>query len=158
DAALSTFPLRARLSVNGGTSMRNRGLRAGSILSAIVAFLIFGGSLAAQTGPAAVTRAGTPKPAERQDDWPKKVKFGDNNIFLDPPEAESLEGNKLEARGNIRVQVEGETESLYGTAWYEADVGIDRDRRTVTLISVNVPTVQLTGAAPARRQRLASRL
>src|SRR5215472_10058457 len=129
--------------------MRNRGLRVVATLSALVAFLIFGGNLAAQTAagaPAVPKQPGGAKgPGARQDNWPKKIKFGDNNIFLDEPQAESLEGNTLKAHGNMRVQAEGESDSLYGTASYEANVVIDRDRRTVTLVSVEVPKVQLTG-------------
>lgn len=79
-------------------------------------------------------------------------------IFLDEPQAESLEGTTLKARGTLRVQRAGETEPVAGTAWYEADVQINRARRTVNLVSVEVSKVDLLIARPALQKRMATRI
>jgi len=133
--------------------MRHRGRWARSILLAAAALLALGGAAAGQTAPAAPK-----KPAAREDNWPKKIRFGEMTVFLDAPQAESLEGTKLKARGEARVLRGEGGEPSFGTVWYEADVEINRDRRTVTLVSVQVPKVELPGAPPAQQQRLATRL
>lgn len=108
---------------------------------------------AAPTGPAAPKR-----PETRAEKWPRKIQLGETKVLLDAPEAESLEGTSLKARGPLRVEDPGEAEPSFGTIWYEADVEINRTRRLVTLVSVHVPRVQLDALPPARQQRLATRL
>jgi hypothetical protein len=143
--------------------MTHQGRGALWILLGVAAVLALGGIAAGQ--PAAAP--GTEKPgaakkpgARQQDNWPKKIPFGEFTAVLDAPQAESLEGTKLKARGTFRMQRgdEGEGQGALGTAWYEADVEIDRDRRTVTMVSVEVPKVELAGAPAARQQRIAQRL
>ncbi len=114
---------------------------------------IAGTVTAAPTGP-----AGPKPPDANPEKWPRKIQLGEMKVLLDAPEAESLEGTSLKARGPLRVEGPGETEPSFGTIWYEADVEINRARRIVTLVSVRVPRVQLEGAPPARQQRLATRL
>jgi hypothetical protein len=78
-------------------------------------------------------------------------------LVVDEPQAESLEGTKLKAHGTFQVTRGDEGEVNSGTAWYEADVAIDRDRRTATMASVEVPRVEMAGA-PQRQQRVSARL
>ena len=124
------------------------------ILALVATLLTLGGALLAAPG--------TPpsrKPATGNDSWPKTVRFGEaGTISLDEPQAESLDGSKLKARGDLRVQrANGEGPSA-GTASYEAEVRVDREERTVTLLSVEVSRVELPGARPAFQQRLATRI
>jgi hypothetical protein len=130
---------------------RRRGAR--SILLGIAALLALGGAAVAQARPDAPKMR-----VAREDGWPKKVRFGEMTISLDAPQVESLEGTKLKARGTARMVRGDEGKPSFGTVWYEADVNIDRNSRTVTLISVQVPQVEFAGAPPAQQQRLAARL
>ncbi|HSP93938.1 MAG TPA: hypothetical protein VLU06_05255, partial [Thermoanaerobaculia bacterium] len=118
-------------------------------------FMALGGAGTAQ--PAAAPPA-QKKPAARQDNWPRKIPFGEFTVVLDAPQAESLEGTKLKARGTARVQQGEEGEASPATVWYDAEVEINRPQRTVTIVSVEVSKVELAGASPARQQRLAERL
>jgi hypothetical protein len=138
--------------------MRHQQRLALSLILVVAALLAPGGAAADQ--PAAAPGAPKKPAARQQDNWPKRIVSGEFTVVLDAPQAESLEGTKLKARGTFRVQRgdEGEGQGTLGTAWYEADVEIDRDRRTVTMVSVEVPKVELPGAPPARQQRMAQRL
>jgi hypothetical protein len=124
-----------------------------SILLAIAALLALGGAAAAQAPPAAPKKQGA-----RADNWPKKIKAGEMTVSIDAPLAESLEGTKLKARGTAKVQHGEDGEPSFATVWYEADVDIDRDRRTVTMVTVQVPRFELPGAPAAQQQRIATRL
>ena len=136
--------------------MRHRGRGARVILTAVAAVLALGGVATAQQ--AAAPAAGQKRPAAKQAVWPKKIPFGEFTIVLDAPQAESLEGTKLKARGTAQVQHGEEGEASPATVWYDAEVSIDRGQRTVTIVSVEIPKVELAGASPARQQKLAERL
>jgi hypothetical protein len=123
------------------------------ILFGIALLLALGGAAAAQTTPEAPK-----KRVGREDNWPKKIRFGESTVSLDAPQAESLEGNKLKAHGTARMVKGEEGEPSFGTVWYEADVNVDRVSRTVTLIAVQVPKVQFAGMPPGQQQRLAARV
>jgi hypothetical protein len=135
--------------------MMLRGWGARSILLAAAALLSWEGAAAAQ---AQAPPPGQKKQAGRESNWPKKVKVGELTVSLDAPLAESLEGAKLKARGTARVQSGEVGEPAFATVWYEAEVDINHDRRTVTMTSVQVPRVELPGAPAAQQQRIAARL
>ena len=134
--------------------MSSTGRRPRILLPAAAALIALCGAAWADAGNPARAR----KPSPEGDAWPRTVRLGPaGSVSLDQPRAESLVGTKLKAHGTIRVQRAEEGESS-GTAWYEADVRIDRDQRTVTMTSVEVPRVELSGARPAFQQRLAARI
>jgi hypothetical protein len=136
-------------------STRNR--VCGSWILAAAAFAAFGGLATAQ--PAQPAKAGAArKAAAREAGWPRRIQLGETTVLLDAPQAESLEGAKLKARGTARIQRSEGGEPAVATLWYDADVEINRARRIVTLASVSVPRLQLPGASPVKQQRLATRL
>jgi hypothetical protein len=125
-----------------------------SFLIAVTALLaLTGAATADQAKPAAPK-----KQASRESGWPRKVQLGDMALTLDAPQADSLDGTKLKARGTAQGLRAGVTEPSIGMIWYESEVQINRDRRVVTLASVSVPRVQLGGVPLARQQRMATRL
>ncbi len=128
---------------------------------AVAACVALAGAAAAQTAapaPPAKPHAQKNPAAPHETEWPEKLQLGGTSVTLDAPEAESLAGSKLKARGTARIRRAEDAEAAVATLWYEADVQINRERRIVTLVSVSVSRVQLPGAPPARQQRLATRL
>jgi hypothetical protein len=91
--------------------MRSQGRGARAILLVVATLLALGGRAIAQPAAPAAPK----KPAVRQDTWPKKIPFGEFTVVLDAPQAESLEGTKLKARGTVRVQRAEEGEAFIGT-------------------------------------------
>ncbi|HET9795515.1 MAG TPA: carbohydrate-binding family V/XII [Thermoanaerobaculia bacterium] len=119
--------------------------------------LLVSAALAAATPAAGPAVSGGPAP--RNDSWPQKVLLGEaGTVFVDEPQAESLDGTKLTASGTLSLQRAGESEPTPGTARYEAEIQVDRTRRTVTLASILVSNVEIAGTRPAFRERLATRI
>jgi hypothetical protein len=123
------------------------------------------GQAPAQSPPAGKTastgQAGQKKAAAagvKREDWPKKVPFGEFTVVIEAPQADSLEGTKMTARGTFQIDRGGAGDLLTGSATYVSDVQIDRSQRTVTMMSTEVPKVDLPGAPPARQERVAQRL
>jgi hypothetical protein len=141
--------------------MRHPGREERLVLWVVAAVLVLGGVAVGQPAAPGAPKAGGPKrpgAARQQGGWPKKVPFGEFTLVIDEPQAESLEGTKLKAHGTFEVKRGEEGEVTTGTAWYEAEVEIDRDQRTVTMASVEVPKVEMSGAPPQRQQRVSTRL
>jgi hypothetical protein len=145
--------------------MTERGPVKRAILLAAAASMGFAASLLAQAP--AQTQAQAPKTAAakkpgsaaaQSDEWPRKVPFGEFTLVLESPRAESLEGSKLKSRGAFRIERGQSEEPLNGSASYVSDVRIDRAQRTVTMTSTEVPEIELPGAPPARRERVAQRI
>ncbi len=130
-----------------------------SILTALAAVMVLSGASPASAQSERPRRVASRKPTTQEETWPKIVRMGETTtISLDAPQVESLKGTKLTARGTLRVQATGESDPSSGTAWYEADIQIDRDGRKVTLISVEVSKVEIAPARPALNSRLAKRI
>ena len=114
--------------------------------------------------PAQAGQAGRPArrkrapAATKRDEWPKKVPFGEFTVVIEAPQAETLEGTKLTARGGLHIDRGETSDVLAGNASYISEVEIDRAQRTVTMVSTEVPKVELPGAPPARQERIAQRL
>ena len=139
--------------------MRNRNRLGGSwMLPAAVLATLAGVAAAQPAQPAPPAKSGGLVRTVATE-WPRKIPFGEMTVLLDAPQAESLEGTKLKAKGAARLhRADGTEPDAAATLWYDADVRIDRERRLVTLVAVSVTRVELPGAAPAREQRLATRL
>ena len=131
--------------------LRTAGRR--SALFLLVALLVPG--IATAVAPAPVP-AGQPAAADKE--WPRTIRLGEAKLVLDAPRAESLEGTVLKARGGAQLERPGKPEPLVGTVWYQAEIAVDRSHRTVTLVSVQIPRVQLAGVPPARAQQIATKL
>ena len=91
-------------------------------------------------------------------DWPRKVPFGEFTLYIEAPQAETLEGTKLTAHGELRLEHGEGGDLTTGTAWYVSDVEIDRAQRMVTLTSTEVPKVQVPNVQPQRLERISQRL
>ncbi|HKA38093.1 MAG TPA: carbohydrate-binding family V/XII [Thermoanaerobaculia bacterium] len=109
----------------------------------------------AQAGPPGQKK---PAAATKRDEWPRKIPFGEFTVVIEAPQAESLEGTKLTARGTFQIERGEGADVLTGNATYVSEVQIERAQRTVTMMSTEVPKVELPGAPAARQERVAQRL
>ncbi|GFE58788.1 hypothetical protein [Geobacter sp. AOG1] len=81
-------------------------------------------------------------------EWPRTFSDQGMTVTVYQPQPESLEGNLLKGRAAISVIPKGEKEPVFGAVWLESKVAIDRDQRTVQVLSTNVPRVRFADATP----------
>jgi len=86
-------------------------------------------------------------------DWPRTfITQGGASITIYQPQPESLEGNLLKHRAAVSVMSQGKKEPAFGAVWLESKVSIDRDRRTVQVMSTKVPRVRFADATPEHQK------
>jgi hypothetical protein len=86
-------------------------------------------------------------------DWPRTfVTQGGSSITIYQPQPESLDGNVLKHRAAVSVMSQGKKEPAFGAVWLESKVSIDRDRRTVQVVSTKVPRVRFADATPEQQK------
>ena len=89
-------------------------------------------------------------------DWPIQLDVSEGQIVIYQPQPDGLEGDILKARSAVAFQPQGKSEPVFGAIWFESQVDIDRDARTVNIDGVKVEQVRITDAAPGQEQRIAS--
>ncbi|WP_167617009.1 hypothetical protein [Maribellus sediminis] len=73
--------------------------------------------------------------------WPREIKSGKYVITLYQPQLESLDQNILS--GRMALSVKGQKEELiFGALWFDAKLLTDLDKRTATLIDLQIPMVK----------------
>jgi len=73
--------------------------------------------------------------------WPREIKSGKYVITLYQPQLESLDQNILS--GRMALSVKGQKEDLiFGALWFDAKLLTDLDKRTATLIDLEIPMVK----------------
>jgi hypothetical protein len=88
--------------------------------------------------------------------WPKQIDVSEGRIIIYQPQPDVFEGNMLSARAAVSVTMTGQTEPVFGTAWFSTRVQTDRDNRTVEILDIAVPRVRFPNATPEQEERLKS--
>lgn len=86
--------------------------------------------------------------------WPREFDVPEGKIVTYQPQADVLDGNLLTGRAAISVTPKGKTAPIFGAAWFEAQVDIDRDQRLVRVISLKVPKVRFGESTPEQEKQL----
>jgi len=85
--------------------------------------------------------------------WPREIAISQGTIVLYQPQAETLAGNQLTARGAISLRVTGRTDPIFGAMWMTATVDVDRDAAEVWIHSLKVTRVRWPDATAEQQQR-----
>jgi hypothetical protein len=96
-------------------------------------------------------------PAVQDDEdlgWPREFRHAGNLIVMYQPQLETFEGDRLTGRSALSVVPEGQSEPVFGAAWFDAFVETDRENRTVSVISVRVPRVRFPTASEEQAAEL----
>jgi hypothetical protein len=76
------------------------------------------------------------------DSWPREIGIPQGVVVMYQPQPEKLEGNRLDARAAVAVELKGSTEPVFGAVWFEALLDTDRAERTATIADVSVTQVR----------------
>jgi hypothetical protein len=93
-----------------------------------------------------------------EDDWPREIITPEGVVVMYQPQPEKMEGNQLEGRAAVAVELKGSTEPVYGVIWFEARLETDRAARTATIADVSVTNVRFPEADEQKSNKLAALL
>jgi hypothetical protein len=95
----------------------------------------------------------------REDDarggWPREIQVGEAVITLYQPQLDSWEGNAVECRAAVSVEMTPDAAPVFGAVWLSARFETDRSARMVTFTDIRVPSVRFPQASQGQRQKLA---
>ena len=79
---------------------------------------------------------------ETNGSWPREISVSEGVIVMCQPQPESLNGNLLQARSAVAVEMKGAKEPVYGAIWFEARLDTDRDAGLAYITDVSVTRVR----------------
>ncbi len=71
-------------------------------------------------------------------DWPRELKLDSGLLTIYQPQVDDLEKDILKFRAAVSYKATGTEEPVFGAAWFESRLEIDRQERTVRLVSLSV--------------------
>jgi hypothetical protein len=71
-------------------------------------------------------------------DWPREVKLESGLLTIYQPQVDGLKSDILTFRAAVSFKADGSSEPVFGAAWFESRVEIDRVERTVHMLSLTV--------------------
>ncbi len=66
-------------------------------------------------------------------DWPQEITADEGMIVVYQPQPERLDGNRLEGRAAMSLELAGQGDPIFGAFWFEATIDTDRDAGTVLI-------------------------
>src|SRR5579864_4157268 len=91
--------------------------------------------------------------------WPRQFTTArGNTVVVYQPQIETLEGAAITGRAAVSVTRKGETAPVFGVVFFTARVSVDRDARTVSLLSLKVSRVRFPDITEAREKAFAALL
>ena len=88
--------------------------------------------------------------------WPIQLDVEEGQIVIYQPQPDGLDGDILQGRAAVSFQPQGMSEPVFGAIWFESQVDIDREDRTVNIVGMRVEQVRITDATPGQEQKIAS--
>src|SRR5262245_23672253 len=86
--------------------------------------------------------------------WPREIVISEGRVVIYQPQADVLDGNILKGRGAISFTAAGKTAPIFGAAWFEAQVDIDRDARLVSVLTLSIPKCRFGESTPEQEKQL----
>jgi len=71
-------------------------------------------------------------------DWPRELKLDSGLLTIYQPQVDDMEKDILMFRAAVSYKASGSTEPVFGAAWFESRVEIDREERMVHMLSLTV--------------------
>ncbi len=74
----------------------------------------------------------------QESDWPRELKLDSGILTIYQPQVDHMENDILQYRAAVSYKASGSNEPVFGAAWFESRVEIDREERTVRMVSLTV--------------------
>jgi hypothetical protein len=92
--------------------------------------------------------------AATTDSWPKDITSPEGMVVIYQPQPEKLEGDQLEARAAVAVELKGSEEPVFGTVWFKARLDTERSERLATIADVSVTHVRFPEQDDTKSKKL----
>jgi len=70
--------------------------------------------------------------------WPREIPTPQGTVVFYQPQPEKLDGNHLDGRAAVALEISGNEKPVFGAVWFSARLETDREERTATLTDVTV--------------------
>ncbi len=88
-------------------------------------------------------------PAAADDYWPKVLSGERGEVVVYQPQIESLEGQTLQSRAAVSMQLDGAEAPIFGAMWFESRLSTDQETRMASLEAVKVTASRFPDADEA---------
>ncbi len=85
--------------------------------------------------------------------WPKIIKSSQAKITIYQPQPLSFSNNRMECMAAVSILENNSPDPIFGSFWAEATMGTNRDRRSVTLESLEITKAKFPGLTDETRVR-----
>jgi hypothetical protein len=75
---------------------------------------------------------------EEDNVWPKEITVPQGKVVIYQPQPDKLDGNKLDGRAAVAIEMDGGDGPVFGVVWITARLETDRTERTATLVDATV--------------------
>jgi hypothetical protein len=75
---------------------------------------------------------------EADDSWPREISVPQGKVIIYQPQPDLLDGNRLDARAAVALEIIGSEAPAFGAIWFTARLETDRAERTATLVDISV--------------------
>jgi hypothetical protein len=86
-------------------------------------------------------------------EWPQEIDAPEGTIVIYQPQPESLQGNTLKGRAAMSLDLDGQSEPIFGAFWFTAKIDTDRDDGAALIRDVKVDQVRWPDSKDADEQR-----
>jgi hypothetical protein len=74
--------------------------------------------------------------------WPREIDIPQGVVVMYQPQPEKHEGNRLDGRAAVAVELKGSTEPVFGAIWFSAQLETDREKRIASIAELTITKVR----------------
>ena len=78
-------------------------------------------------------------------EWPREIQIDAGTVVVYQPQPEALNGNVLDARAAVSVDLQSNDGPVFGAVWFQARLETDRSERIATIEDISVVQVRFPG-------------
>ena len=86
--------------------------------------------------------------------WPREIQLEQGTVLIYQPQSEKLDGNQLDARAAVSVELKDSAGPVFGVVWITTRLETDRAERTATLADISVTRTRFPEQDEAKAAQL----
>jgi hypothetical protein len=91
---------------------------------------------------------------EPENPWPREIQLEQGTVLIYQPQSEKLNGNQLDARAAVSVELKDSEGPVFGVVWITTRLETDRAERTATLADISVTRTRFPEQDEAKAAQL----